>query len=105
MYRCNLDINKAYNRGIKESGDTHDKNKYELKEVKSKSTFYDYDISNSPAIKQSNLHNHEIRGPVVRDKPCDGDKELKVFKETTEEQLTDTPDRLSITILPPILNR
>lgn len=37
--------------------------------------------------------------------PCDGDKELKVVKETTEEQITDTPYRLSITILPPILNR
>jgi len=39
MYRCNSDLNKAYIRRIMESGESR-KIKYELKNVKGKSTFY-----------------------------------------------------------------
>lgn len=43
----------------------HEKLKYELQELKGKSTFYDNEISKTVA-KQYNLHTCDIQGPIVQ---------------------------------------
>lgn len=103
MYRCNSDLNKAHIRRVMESEESR-KNKYDLENLNSKSTFYDYEIRESPIIKQSNLRTYDIQGPIVQDKSCGG-KDILVDKGNPIEQITDTPDRLSINTLPPIINK